>query len=73
MSSISWADFQARHHVGDVVQGTVTKVVPFGAFVEVDGFDGLLVDRDSPAEGTVVSARILGIDPDQTRFSLTAA
>ncbi|MFC7484158.1 hypothetical protein ACFQX7_34715 [Luedemannella flava] len=45
----------------------------FGAFVEVDGFDGLLVDRDSPAEGTVVSARILGIDPDQTRFSLTAA
>ena len=73
MSQISWADFQGRHHVGDVVQGRVTSVAPFGAFVEVDGFDGLLVGDSSPAVGTLVSARILGIDPEKARFSLSAA
>jgi ribosomal protein S1 len=71
MHPSNWADFQARHRVGDVVQGRVDKVVSFGAFVEVDGFHGLLVDPVSPAVGTVVSARILGIDPEQTRFSLS--
>ena len=67
----SWQDFQDRHHVGDVVAGRVTKVVPFGVFVEVDGFDGLLVGADGPPVGTNVSARIAGIDTEQTRFSLT--
>ena len=76
MTPRNWQEFQDRHHVGDVVTGRVTKVVPFGAFVEVDGFDGLLVGPvvgpDAPAVGTTVSARIAGIDNETTRFSLTA-
>jgi small subunit ribosomal protein S1 len=67
----NWQDFTERHHVGDVVSGRVTKVVPFGVFVEVDGFDGLLVGQDGPPVGERVSARIAAIDTEQTRFSLT--
>ncbi|REK34976.1 MAG: 30S ribosomal protein S1, partial [Actinobacteria bacterium] len=38
-----WDVFASEHEVGDVVQGTVTKTVPFGAFVSVgDGVEGLV-------------------------------
>ena len=71
MLPLNWQDFTERHRVGDVVSGRVTKVVPFGVFVEVDGFDGLLVGADAPPVGEHVSARIAAIDTEQTRFSLT--
>ena len=38
---MSWQDFLARHQVGDVIEGVVTKQVPFGSFVESEGFTGL--------------------------------
>lgn len=38
-----WDVFANAHDVGDVVEGTVTKTVPFGAFVSVgDGVEGLV-------------------------------
>nr|PZN36059.1 MAG: 30S ribosomal protein S1 [Actinomycetota bacterium] len=38
-----WETFAAAHNVGDVVEGTVTKTVPFGAFVSVaEGVEGLV-------------------------------
>jgi small subunit ribosomal protein S1 len=38
-----WDVFAGGHEVGDVVDGTVTKTVPFGAFVSVgDGVEGLV-------------------------------
>lgn len=38
-----WDVFAAANEVGDVVEGTVTKTVPFGAFVSVaDGVEGLV-------------------------------
>ncbi len=38
-----WDVFANEHEVGDVVEGTVTKTVPFGAFVSVaDGVEGLV-------------------------------
>lgn len=38
-----WDVFAAHNEVGDVVEGTVTKTVPFGAFVSVaDGVEGLV-------------------------------
>jgi ribosomal protein S1 len=73
MSPLDWQEFQGRYHVGDVVEGRVSKVVPFGAFVQIDGFDGLFVGLESVEVGSVVTGRIAGIDPEKTRFSLTAA
>jgi small subunit ribosomal protein S1 len=38
-----WDVFAREHEVGDVVDGVVTKTVPFGAFVSVaDGVEGLV-------------------------------
>jgi small subunit ribosomal protein S1 len=69
---MSWQDFLARHKVGDVIEGVVTKQVPFGSFVESEGFTGLAHEQ-SWTVGSRVSVRILAIDPERQRFSLAAA
>jgi ribosomal protein S1 len=69
---MSWQDFIARHQVGDVMEGVVTKQVPFGSFVESEGFTGLAHKQSWPV-GARVSVRILAIDPENQRFSLAAA
>src|SRR5207244_3370199 len=38
-----WREFERKHATGEVVTGTVTKLVPFGAFVRVgEGIEGLV-------------------------------
>ena len=69
---MSWQEFLARHQVGDVIDGVVTKQVPFGSFVESDGFTGLAHQQSWPV-GTRVSVKILAIDRANERFSLAAA
>jgi len=69
---MSWQEFLARHRVGDVIEGVVTKQVPFGSFVESDGCTGLAHQQSWP-EGTRVSVKILAIDPENQRFSVAAA
>jgi small subunit ribosomal protein S1 len=69
---MSWQDFVARHHVGDVIEGVVTDQVPFGSFVESEGFTGLAHQQTWPV-GAGISVRILAIDPENQRFSLAPA
>ncbi|TDD12123.1 S1 RNA-binding domain-containing protein [Nonomuraea deserti] len=62
----------ARTRLGEVLRAPVTKVIPFGAFVEVaDGVEGLVqvsefADGRLPAEGQELSVRIAdpGASPD---------
>src|SRR4051812_29799690 len=77
-------DMQARFSelkVGDTVEGVVTGVIDFGAFVNVDGIEGLVhiseiswerVDnpRNYVKVGETVKARIIGIDKDRLSLSL---
>ena len=38
-----WDDFFSRHKVGDTIEGKVTRMTNFGAFVELDeGIEGLI-------------------------------
>jgi small subunit ribosomal protein S1 len=61
-------------NVGDVVTGEVSKVVPFGAFVRIaDGADGLLHGEAEVQEGSSVRVRILALDHELRRASLTRA
>ena len=72
----AWATFVARHGVDDVVDGDVVSVVPFGAFVRVDGVDGLAPQSSWPSlpeVGARIPVRILAIDADNRRFSLGPA
>ncbi|HEX2234728.1 MAG TPA: 30S ribosomal protein S1 [Actinomycetota bacterium] len=78
-----WRQFARRHEVGDTIEGRVTKLVPFGAFVEVDdAIEGLvhiseLADRHvERAEDEVrvhdrVPVKIIDIDLDRRRISLS--
>ena len=67
--------------VGDVVSGKVTGIVDFGAFVNVDGIEGLVhiseVSWEHIAEvkdrlhiGDEVKAKIIGIDKDRLSLSI---
>lgn len=77
-------DMQARFSelkVGDVVEGVVTGVIDFGAFVNVDGIEGLIHiseiswervedPRDYVKNGDTVKAKIIAIDKDRLSLSL---
>lgn len=67
--------------VGDEVEGVVTGVIDFGAFVNVDGIEGLIhiseiswerVDdpRNYVKVGQTVKAKIIAIDKDRLSLSL---
>ena len=77
-------DMQARFaklKVGDVVEGVVTGVIDFGAFVNVDGIEGLIHISEISWErvedprkyvkvGENVKAKIIAIDKDRLSLSL---
>lgn len=77
-------DMQARFSelkVGDVVNGVVTGVIDFGAFVNVDGIEGLIHiseiswervedPRDYIKNGDQIEAKIIAIDKDRLSLSL---
>lgn len=61
-------------NVGDVLVGHVTQVAPFGVFVRIaQDADGLLYGETGPQEGASVTVRILEIDREKQRASLTLA
>src|SRR2546426_6188983 len=66
---------------GDVVEGTISNIVDFGAFVDLDGMDGLIHISElswshvnHPSEvleiGQNVRVKVLDIDRDRQRISL---
>jgi small subunit ribosomal protein S1 len=78
-----WRQFARTHEVGDIIEGRVTKLVPFGAFVEVDDAIEGLVHISELAEHHVekaedeisvhdrVPVKIIDIDLDRRRISLS--
>ena len=79
-----WDTYAEAHHQGEVVEGQVTKLTNFGAFVELDdGIEGLvhvseIADRHvkDPADelevGDMLKVKILKIDADSHKISLSA-
>ena len=78
-----WTDIDAFFKIGDVVQGKVTKITSFGAFVELkDNIDGLVhisqisedrIDKvkDVLKPDQAVTARVIKIDRDERRLGLS--
>jgi small subunit ribosomal protein S1 len=78
-----WETVHLRYRLGEVVEGTVTNVVDFGAFARIEeGLEGLihvselaeghfLHPRNVVAEGQFVRARILSIDGRSRRLGLS--
>src|ERR1700720_4224972 len=70
-----------RLQPGQVVEGTISNIVDFGAFVDLDGIDGLIHISElswshvnHPSEvleiGQKVNVKVLDIDRDRQRISL---
>jgi small subunit ribosomal protein S1 len=70
-----------RLNPGDVVEGTISNIVDFGAFVDLDGMDGLIHISElswshvnHPSEvleiGQTVRVKVLDIDRERQRISL---
>ena len=78
-----WRALVKKYPVGAIVEGTVTKLVPFGAFVDLgDGIEGLVhisemanKHVDQPAQvtavGSKVQVKVMEIDLDRRRISLS--
>jgi small subunit ribosomal protein S1 len=83
MSDNPWADIEARYSIGTTVRGKVTKLLPYGAFVEIErGVEGLVhvselswtkrITRPSDVleMGQEIEAVVLGISIDEQKISL---
>ncbi len=78
-----WSLVDQRYHVGDIVEGEVTNVVSFGAFVRLEeGVEGLihvseladgnfLHPRNVVKEGDRVRARVIRVGGAQHRLGLS--
>ncbi len=74
-------EFAKKHKEGEVVEGEVTSLTDFGAFVRIDNVEGLLHNQDISWKkgvkakdlfnvGDKVEVRIAKIDVDRERLSL---
>ncbi|MGA0077805.1 MAG: 30S ribosomal protein S1 [Candidatus Nanopelagicales bacterium] len=78
-----WQQFAREHKINAVVPGTVTKLVPFGAFIRVaDGIEGLVhiselskthveIPEQVVQVGQEISVKVIDIDLDRRRVSLS--
>ena len=78
-----WTKLVETYPVGTIIDGTVTKIVPFGAFIELgDNVEGLVhisemaaKHIDSPAQvvhvGDPVKVKVMDINADRRRISLS--
>src|SRR5579885_82199 len=78
-----WQEFANNHRVGELVYGRVTKLVPFGAFVQVgEGIEGLVHISEMAAHhveapeqvvspGEELWVKIIDLDLERRRISLS--
>jgi small subunit ribosomal protein S1 len=78
-----WQESVAKYKIGDVIEGTVTKLVNFGAFVRVEeGLEGLIHiselsnqrvahPGDVVKEGETVNLKIISLDSERHRLGLS--
>jgi len=78
-----WKRAADKYHVGATVKGVVSRIAQFGAFVKLEpGVEGLvhiseLATRrirsvsDVAREGQQVECRVIAVDPDEQRLSLS--
>ncbi|PJI10042.1 MULTISPECIES: 30S ribosomal protein S1 [Clostridium] len=83
VSEDPWNNVNSEFKVGNIVEGTVCKIVDFGAFVEIaDGVEGLVhisqISEDKILKvsdvlkvGDKVKVKILDIDSEKDRISLS--
>ena len=67
-SRARWKAFATNHSPGDRVRATVTRTLPFGSLVEVEGIPGLLTGTGNVTVGDGVDGSIVALDEERQRF-----
>jgi small subunit ribosomal protein S1 len=79
LSPDPWDTVEARYGIGQVVEGKITNVVNFGAFVRLEsGLEGLIhtsdwtcpLALDPSREGDTVHVRVVNVDRERRRMGL---
>jgi small subunit ribosomal protein S1 len=77
-----WTNIDQRFSVGDMITGQVTRVVPFGIFVQVEGgIEGIIPNAElsarkggknapMPAQGEDVEVKIADLRPEERKMTL---
>jgi len=71
-----WQRVSERFQPGQVVEGTLTRLAPLGAFVDLgEGVEGLLptnqiANQPGVVEGATVRVRVLNVEPERQRIGL---
>ncbi len=78
LSDDPWVKVGERYEVGMSVTGTVSRIEPFGAFINVEaGVDGLIHSskldgqQEPLKKGDTVTVNVESVDPQQRRMSLS--
>jgi len=75
LSKNPWDELTKTRKVGEQIVGTVTKTVPFGAFVKLsEGIEGLIHVSETVgplAEGEEVRAVIINLEPEKRKLGLS--
>ena len=78
-----WKLAAEKYAVGSIVEGKVVRMVPFGAFVELEpGVDGLVhisqiankhvvKPEDELKAGEIINVKVLEVNPEQKKISLS--
>ncbi|HEX2986919.1 MAG TPA: 30S ribosomal protein S1 [Chloroflexota bacterium] len=78
-----WADVSDRYHVSDVITAPISRLVPFGAFVQLEGgIEGIIPNselaykrvskpEDIVQVGQTVEIKILDLRPEERRMTLS--
>lgn len=75
LSSNPWETVETKYPVGSKVKGTVSKIVPFGAFVTLEkGLDGLVHVSEAAGplkEGEEIEAIVIQVDGASQKLALS--
>ncbi len=78
-----WEEVRHKYHQGDIIRGNVSRLVPFGAFVQVEGgIEGIIPNSELAARkvsnpedvvsvGQSVEVKVIDVRPDERRMTLS--
>lgn len=78
-----WSEIEQYYRVGDVITGAVTRIVPFGAFVQVDGgIEGIIPNSEMAGrkggrtiegirQGSEVEVKVIDLRPEERKMTLS--
>jgi predicted RNA-binding protein with RPS1 domain len=77
-----WEDIKKKYTEGDTIIGTITRIVPFGAFVQVDGVEGIIPQSELPRSrpgkslpplnaNEEVTVKLISLRPEERKMTLS--